>query len=172
MFPEVMADAAEAFCRPYGRVDIMLGMESRSLHCRDGYKVDNLRLNRSIFAPWWFLTGQVPAAVSRRKGLRVKSCSTAQRKWARRGYKSRNARKVTYSKSNNSINKGKEGERGADNYANGKLRMTTRNSDSPGGVPRGRTKLSVIIHSYSGSPLRVACHPLMQTHIQGRATLW
>ena len=70
-----MADAAEAFSRPYGR-------ESRSLHCRDGYKVDNLRLNRNIFAPGWFLTGQVPAAVSRRKGLRVKSRSTAQRKWA------------------------------------------------------------------------------------------
>ena len=39
-----------AFNTTHSSVDIMLGIESRSLHCRDRYKVGNIRLNRSVFA--------------------------------------------------------------------------------------------------------------------------
>ena len=36
--------------RPHGSVDVMLGMESRSLHCKDKYQVGNIRLNKN-FSP-------------------------------------------------------------------------------------------------------------------------
>ena len=56
IFPEAKSDAAEAFSRPYGRVYIMLGMESKSLHFSDGYKAGDLMLNKSAFSPGWVLT--------------------------------------------------------------------------------------------------------------------
>ena len=34
-------------------MDVMLDMESRSLQCKDGYKVGNIRLNRSVFGQGW-----------------------------------------------------------------------------------------------------------------------
>ena len=69
MFPEVNADAAEAFSRLYGWLNIVLGMESRPLHCSDGYKASKLRLNKSVFAPGWVLTGQAPAVGRKRKTI-------------------------------------------------------------------------------------------------------
>ena len=146
MFPQAKADAAEAFSRPYVRLGIVLGTESRSLHCRDGYKAGDLRLNTSIFSPGWVLTGQAQAAVSRRIALQVKTHSTARKKWARGGYKSRNARRVTHRKSKTMNNKGQEGEGGADRYyTNGNLRTITRNSKIPGIVRCRRPELSSIV---------------------------
>ena len=55
MFPNSNKDIIKAFDRPHGNVDVMLGMESRSLHFRDGYNVGNIRLIRSVFAPGWTL---------------------------------------------------------------------------------------------------------------------
>ena len=60
MFPNSKKDIIRAFDRPHGNVDVMLGMELRSLHCKVGCKVGNIRLNRSVFAPGWILTGQAP----------------------------------------------------------------------------------------------------------------
>ena len=51
IFPEAKEDVAEVFSRPHGKVDMVLGMKSRSLHCREKYDAGNLRLNRSVFAP-------------------------------------------------------------------------------------------------------------------------
>ena len=49
------------------KVDIVLGMVSRSLQCRDGYDAGNLRLNRRVFGPGWVLKGQAPARGRTRK---------------------------------------------------------------------------------------------------------
>ena len=48
-------------------MDIVLGMVSRSLQCRDGYDAGNLRLNRRVFGPGWVLKGQAPARGRMRK---------------------------------------------------------------------------------------------------------
>ena len=50
-FSQVHRQSVKAFNRPYGKVDILLGMFSRLLHCRDGQKSGELQLNKSIFAP-------------------------------------------------------------------------------------------------------------------------
>ena len=73
MFPDAKAVAARAFCRPYSSVHVVLGMESRSLNCRDGYEGGNLMLNTSIFASGRILTGQAQAVVSRRIPLEAKT---------------------------------------------------------------------------------------------------
>ena len=76
MFPDAEAVAARAFSRPYGSMHVVLGMESRSLHCRGGYKADNIRLNTSIFPPGYVQTGKALAAVSKREVLRAKTRRT------------------------------------------------------------------------------------------------
>ena len=43
----------ETISRPYGKVQLMLGMSSQSLHCTDGMKAGELRL----FYSGWVLTG-------------------------------------------------------------------------------------------------------------------
>ena len=50
-FTQVNCQSIKAFDRPHGKVDVMLGMLSRSLHCRDGQESGKLRLNTRIFAP-------------------------------------------------------------------------------------------------------------------------
>ena len=85
MFPEAREDEAGAFSRPHGKLDVALGMASRSLHCKDGYKAGDLRLNKNIFSPGSVLTGHAPERDRKRKVFRVKTRSTAQRSSERKG---------------------------------------------------------------------------------------
>ena len=50
-FPQVDCQSIKAFRRTHGKVEVMLRMLSRSLHCRDGQESGKLRLNTRIFAP-------------------------------------------------------------------------------------------------------------------------
>ena len=56
-FPEACKEATKAFSRPHGKIDIKLGMSSRSLHCKNGSEAGNLRLNKSVFIPEWVWIG-------------------------------------------------------------------------------------------------------------------
>jgi len=61
LFPEMPPQAAAAFTRPHGRVDVMLGMRDRQLHATAcGLEVGRLRLCRSKFGAGWVLTGFHP----------------------------------------------------------------------------------------------------------------
>ena len=62
MFSNSKMAIKRAFDRPPGNLVVMIRMESRFLHYRDGYIVGNIRLNRSVFAPGWVLTGQAPVS--------------------------------------------------------------------------------------------------------------
>ena len=53
-FPETDQEPSKAFNRPHGKVQVMLGMPSRLLHCKDGQEA-------GIFFPAWVLTGCSPA---------------------------------------------------------------------------------------------------------------
>ena len=83
MFPEAKSEIFS----PYGTVNIVPVMESRVLHRSDRYK-----------------------AGRKRKELKVKNCSTAQRSWERKGYKGRNARRVTHMKCKSANKKGRGGD--------------------------------------------------------------
>ena len=59
------------FSRPYGTVSVLIGMASRSLHCKYGLEVGELRLNRNMFSPGLVLTGSVATPqgeMGRKKG--------------------------------------------------------------------------------------------------------
>ena len=51
MFLNSNKDIIRAFDRLHTKVDVMLGMELMLLHFSDGYKVENIRLKRSVLAP-------------------------------------------------------------------------------------------------------------------------
>ena len=57
LFPQAGKEAGKAFNRPHGNVNVMLGMASRSLHCKDCLEAGDLRLNKPVFSPGWVLTG-------------------------------------------------------------------------------------------------------------------
>ena len=67
MFPGYKEDVAGAFYRPHGKVDVVAGMASRSLHCRDGYEAGDLRMTKSVFALGGLLIGQAPARGRKKK---------------------------------------------------------------------------------------------------------
>ena len=46
MLPGANKDVKGEFYRLHGKVDVVLGMASRSLHCRDRYEAGDLRLQR------------------------------------------------------------------------------------------------------------------------------
>ena len=50
-FPHASKAVIKAFNRPHGQVQLLIGMASRSLHCKDGHETGELRLNRNIFLP-------------------------------------------------------------------------------------------------------------------------
>ena len=56
-FPSANQYEKEVFSRPYGKVQLMLGMASQSLHCTHGMEAGELRLNKNVLYPAWVLTG-------------------------------------------------------------------------------------------------------------------
>ena len=49
LFQEATRQAKQAFVRPHGTLNVLLGMASRSLHCKDGLEAGQLRMNRTLF---------------------------------------------------------------------------------------------------------------------------
>ena len=54
------------FDRPHGTLQLLLGIESRSLHSKDGCEAGDLRLNRTLFHPGWVL---IERALTQSKGV-------------------------------------------------------------------------------------------------------
>ena len=65
--------------RPYGTLEVLLGMSSRSVHCKDGREVGELRLNKSIFYPGCVLTGCAPAVQDGKEEINKKAATTKPR---------------------------------------------------------------------------------------------
>ena len=57
--------------RPQRKVNIMLGMASKSLHCKKGLKAGDLRLNKPVFSPVWVITGVGGGVKGRHKKKRL-----------------------------------------------------------------------------------------------------
>ena len=57
LFLKEESEAKQAFQRPHETVGVLIGMTSRSLHCRDGPEVAGMQLNKIIFHPGRVLTG-------------------------------------------------------------------------------------------------------------------
>ena len=51
LFPGAVNKAKLAFNRPHGTVNMLIGMATRSLHCKDGLEVGKIWLNKSVFSP-------------------------------------------------------------------------------------------------------------------------
>ena len=132
IIPEAQGTGGQAaFSRLHGKMDVVLGMASSLLHSTDGYKASDLRLKKSIFAPWWVLTGKAPARGRQRKVFSVKIRSTSQRSLARKGYRGRRTRRITRRKEKTFNNKEREGGGGANcDTAKGKPRTPAMNSGS------------------------------------------
>ena len=56
-FSEACEEATKTFSRRHGTIDILLGMSSRSLHCKNVSEAGDLRLNKSVFIPEWVWIG-------------------------------------------------------------------------------------------------------------------
>ena len=59
LFPGAVNKAKLAFNRPHSKNNVLIGMASRSLHCKDGLEVGKMRLNKSMFSPECALTGSI-----------------------------------------------------------------------------------------------------------------
>ena len=60
LFPGDEQSTIQAFNRALDKVQLMIWMTSRSLHCKNVLTAQELRLKKSIFYPRWVLTGYLP----------------------------------------------------------------------------------------------------------------
>ena len=89
LLTELGEEPEKAFSRPHGKVEGMLGMSSRSLHCKDGHEEGDLSRNKIIVAPWRVLTGRVLAKGGREVVVSAKAHSLTLEQPARLASKRR-----------------------------------------------------------------------------------
>ena len=76
----------EGFNRPCKKVQLMLGMTSRSLHCTDSMEAGGLHMSRSGFYPGWVLTGCAESPATQDHGDKSSTSSTQNKETSTRSH--------------------------------------------------------------------------------------